>query len=198
MIAKVKQHSLGSLFWTTISSYVLFDFLHEKRWKNDAYHLTTSWHIISHPKIIINCLKNRAMYTIMPFFFRVLYGKKWKKYILKSCVDTSLFGKLGSTPLSQSAFKENLSIGVDTYLFNKFITTIRLKAESKSALGRYSNICPYTVRFHLVEHEIALGTLILHRPAVFHTYLHSFQLETSTCQLRLSTLSKCIHYTRVP
>ena len=43
------------------------------------------------------------------------------------------------TPLSQGPFKENLSNRVDTYLFNKFITTIRLKANILNYLGKHHN-----------------------------------------------------------
>ena len=44
------------------------------------------------------------------------------------------------TPLSQGPFKENLSNRVDTYLFNKFITTIRLKAKVHGCALFYSFI----------------------------------------------------------
>jgi len=44
------------------------------------------------------------------------------------------------TPLSQGPFKENLSNRVDTYLFNKFITTIRLKAKIEYLFTETSSI----------------------------------------------------------
>ena len=42
---------------------------------------------------------------------------------------------MGCSLLSQSAFKETYEIDLKTYLFNKFITTVRLKASISILAG---------------------------------------------------------------